>query len=157
MKLACFAGLVFGTLALACSDSETVVALNVCTLASVDAEAIASLDVKIEGAANRAYDLADVSVLPCGMKPAYFKRLSLPNDIEKGSATVEVRAIDATGALIESGSTNVVVRPEDAVAAFVELGEAVPSTGGMGGMGGMGGAAGSAGQGGIAGEAGASP
>ena len=155
MRLACFAGLLFGTLALACSDSDTIVALNVCTLASVDAEAVESLDVNIEGAANQAHHLAAVSVLACGTKPAYFKRIGLPDDTEKGSAVIEVRALDAAGALIEVGTANVVVRPEETVAAFVELGEAVPSTGGTGGTGGAGGQPGAGGQAGVAGEAGA--
>lgn len=154
MRLARLAGLLFSTLALACSDSETIVALNVCTLASVDAEAIESLAVNIEGAANQTNDLDGVAVLPCGMKPAYFKRIGLSDDTEKGNAVIEVRALDVAGALVESGTVNVVVRPEETVAAFVELGEAVPSTGGTGGMGG---AAGAAGQGGAAGEAGTPP
>lgn len=150
MRLACFAGLLFGTLALACSDSDTIVALNVCTLASVDAATIESLDVNIEGVANRAHHIEGVSILACGTKPAYFKRIGLPADTEKGSAVIEVRALDAAGALVESGTTNVVVRPEETVAAFVELGEAVPSTGGTAG------AAGAGGLGGAGGEAGAS-
>src|SRR5690242_20441004 len=100
MRLACFAGLLFGALALACSDSDTIVALNVCTLASVNAEAIESLDVRITGAANATYDLENVSVLPCGTKPAYFKRIKLSDSTEKGSVTIDVRALDAASALI---------------------------------------------------------
>lgn len=143
MRLACFAGLLFGTLVLGCSDSDTIVALNVCTLASVDAATIDSLEVRIEGAANQTHQLEAVSILPCGTKPAYFKRILLPEATEKGSATVQVRALDATGALVETGATSVVVRPEEAVAAFVELGEPVaPGGGGAGGAGGAGGEAG---------------
>ena len=120
MRLACFAGLLFGTLALACSDSDTIVALNVCTLASVDAEAIESLEVRIQGVANQAHDLQGVSVLPCGTKPAYFKRIKLPEATDKGSATIDVRALDGAGALLETGRVEVSVRPEETVAAFVE-------------------------------------
>src|SRR5688572_26461309 len=113
MRLACFAGLLVGTLALGCSDSDTIVALNVCTLASVDAEAIDRLEVRIEGVANLSQDIAGPAVLPCGTKPAYFKRIVLPEDTEKGSATFEVRALDAAGALVETGATSVTVRPEE--------------------------------------------
>lgn len=155
MRLACFAGLLFGTLALACSDSDTIVSLNVCTLASVDAESIESLDVNIEGAVNQAQVLQGVSILPCGTKPAYFRRIGLPEGTEKGTASIEVRALDASGTLVEAGSVDVVVRPEETVAAFIELGEAVPSTGGAAGAPGVGGLGGAAGLGGANGEAGA--
>src|SRR6186713_1091785 len=106
MRLACFAGLLFGTVALGCSDSDTVVALNVCTLAPVDAEAIDRLEVRIEGVANLSQQLEGASVLPCGTKPAYFKRIVLPEDTEKGFVTLEVRALDAAGALVEAGATS---------------------------------------------------
>jgi hypothetical protein len=153
MRLACFAGLLLGTLVLACSDSETMVALNVCTLASVDAEAVDSLEVRIEGAATATRDLKDVSVLPCGSKPAFFSRIRLADNTKKGRATVEVDAQDSSGALLETGMTSVIVQPEEVVVAFIELGtNEMP---GAGGTGGTGGAAGAGGQGGDAGDGGA--
>lgn len=153
MRLACFAGLLLGTLVLACSDSETMVALNVCTLASVDADAVDSLEVRIKGAATATRDLKDVTVLPCGSKPAFFSRIRLAESTEKGTATIEVDANDASGALLETGMTTVTVRPEEVVAAFIELGtDEMPGTGGTGGTGG---AAGAGGQAGGAGDGGA--
>lgn len=95
-------------------------------------------------------------MLPCGTKPAYFKRIKLPEATDKGSATIDVRALDGAGALLETGRVEVSVRPEETVAAFVELGEAVaPGTGGTGGSAGAGGSGGTAGEGAAAGEGGA--
>ena len=149
MRLACFAALLLGTLTLACSDEETLVALNVCTLGSVDAEAVDSLEVRIEGAATATRDLQDVSVLPCGSKPAFFSRIRLAESTEEGSATIEVEAYDESGALLETGMTTITVQPDEVVAAFIELGtDEMPGTGGTGGTGGAGGA------GGLGGDAG---
>lgn len=149
MRFACLAGLLLGTLVLACSDSETMIALNVCTLASVDAEEVDSLKVRIEGAATATRELQDVNVLPCGTKPTFFSRIRLAESTKKGTATIEVDALNASGTLLETGMTSVTVRPDEVVAAFLELG-----TDEMQGSGGTGGSAGAGGDGGQAGDAG---
>ncbi len=154
MKLACLAGLLVGGLMLACSDSDTIVALNVCTLGSVDAEAVDSLDVTIEprGSGAVTKELEAVSVLPCGTQPRYNKRIKLGDGTEKGLATIMVEARDASGALLESAELTAKVRPEETTAVFVELGEEpMEGTGGMGGAAGAAGAGGEAGGGGAAG------
>lgn len=159
---------------IACSDDDTVVALNVNSAADVGE--VGRLNVKFtQGTTEFVVDIEEpphVDVDGAGGSDAvritgtFYERITLPDSFETGNTRIDVEAFDASGAsTLLATPVFVRVREGAATAAFVALDRPDPEPepepmpeGGAGGMPGEAGAGGmpaEGGAGGMPGEAGA--
>ena len=147
----------------ACSDSNgTIVSLNV---SSTGVGPVSKLSVKIEQPGESTWETSfepptqedkctDSDVSATVIKSSFYKRLTLPEGWQSGTATVTVRALDGGGAEVVSNSGQAKVKNEEAVAVYVDLeGDyTLPCPEPAGAAGGAGGAPARAGAGGQATE-----
>jgi len=151
---------------LACSDDETVVALNV--TAGADVPVVDQLHVTItQGSRKFVHDFTPPVEPAMGdagpsIQNSFFERITLPDDFEDGDAVVKVEAQHTGGAPVVPALTNettVGIVEDGAVAAYVTLEYPAPppdhgGDAGAGGEGGEGGEGGSGGEGATAGSGG---
>jgi hypothetical protein len=164
----------------ACSNGDTIVALNVTATDAVPM--VEQLHVTItQGSRRHVQDFAPPTETPTGedapppsIKNSFFQRLTLPDGWAEEPALIKVEAQHSDGSPFEpplSDETTVTLRPEGVVAAYIELNipaEEPSNAGGAGGAGGAGasggeaaggapglGGAASVGEGGLGGSAGA--
>jgi hypothetical protein len=157
----------------ACSDGDTIVALNVTATDAVPV--VEQLHVTItQGSRRHVQDFAPPIETPTGedapppsIKNSFFERITLPDGWAEEPALIRVEAQQADGSPLEpplSDETTVTVQPDGAVAAYIELdipaevptgegGAGGEAAGGAPGLGGAGAA--SAGEAGLGGAAGA--
>jgi len=167
---------------LACSEDDTIVALNVTS--STDVGEVSRLNVKLtQGETEFVYDIEDpphddadgMAGDAIRIKDRFYERITLPDSFKTGSTRIDVEAYDAGGSLtLTAAPVFVKVREQETVAATVAFdrpdapeppppppeggaggmaGDAgAPSTGGTGGTGGVGGTGGTGGT--IVGEGG---
>lgn len=129
-----------------CSDDDTIIALNVAGPESVGY--VRTLKVRLTQAGESPIEF---EVSPSNIPPEeegagatrfaseYEQRITVPASWGGDLATVEVSAIDGTGAVFSVDTTEIRVREGEAVAAFVEISREDPGGGGGNGGGGNGG------------------
>jgi hypothetical protein len=153
---------------LACSDDDSIVALNV--TAGADVPVVAQLHVTItQGSRKLVYDFKPPVEPAMGegapsIKDSFFERITLPDDFEDQDALVEVEALQGDRAPFDpplTDETTVRIEENGVVAAYVKLElpkmdpEPEPGAGGAAGASGDGGATSEGGAGGTASEGGA--
>jgi hypothetical protein len=146
----------------ACSDDDTIVALNV--TAGADVPVVDQLHVTItQGSRKFVYDFkppidAATDDAEASIKDSFFERITLPDSFADQDALVQVEALKAGGASFDptlTDETTVHIEENGVVAAYVklELPVTVPPETGAGGAGGAGGEAGATSEGGADGTA----
>jgi len=135
---------------LACSDDDTIIALNVS--AAADVPVIDQLHVTItQGSRKFVYDFkppveAAKDDAEASIQDTFFERITLPDSFDNEDASVQVEARKASGAPFEpalADETTVRIEENGVVAAYVKL--ALPMTPPQPAEGGAGGASGEAG------------
>jgi hypothetical protein len=140
----------------ACSNGDTIVALNVTATDAVPL--VEQLHVTItQGSRRHVQDFAPPTETPTGddapppsIKNSFFQRITLPEGWAEEPTLIQVEAQQADGSPLEpplSDETTVTLQPEGVVAAYIELDIPAEMPAGEGGAGGQGGAGGEGGAG----------
>lgn len=146
----------------ACSDGDTIVALNVTATDAVPV--VEQLHVTItQGSRRHVQNFAPPTETPTGedapppsIKNSFFERITLPEGWSEEPTRIKVEAQQADGSPLEpplSDETTVTLEPDGVVAAYIELDIPQEMPGGEGGAGGAGAGGAGAGGAGAAGEA----
>jgi hypothetical protein len=109
----------------ACSQDETIVAVNVNSADSVGNPSQLVITISQQGQSPVVREIMPPTRTQdsgVSIKPMFFERVTLPDSWERAKTEVKVEAEDSRG-VYESAMTEVTVRPGGAVAAFVDLGK----------------------------------
>jgi hypothetical protein len=111
----------------ACSDEDTVLALNFTVRQSASGARTLAVSVTqpgqspVETTVDVATKESDAGIVL--KNTTFFERIVLPAGYTEAEASVQVVAKDASGAQVGMGSATVGIRPAGAVAGYVTLGE----------------------------------
>jgi hypothetical protein len=134
----------------ACSESDTIVALNI--LSSPDVGEVSTVRVAITQEPTAGFMTEFTPPTVAGpndtrlIRPRFFERIKLPDSFRTAPATIDVELIDLSGVAFLTQSSTVDIRRHGAIAAYFTFAPEMPD-GGAGGAGGGGGAGGAAGGG----------
>jgi hypothetical protein len=109
----------------ACSDDETVVAVNINSADEVGNPSSLVITISQEGQSPVVKEIMPPTRTQdsgVSIQPTFFERIVLPDAWEREQSEVKVDAKKASGVYL-SAQTKITVRPGGAVAAFVDLGK----------------------------------